>query len=338
MTGPLLSVIVPVFRVEPYLRGCLDSITGQTCRDLEMILVDDGSPDGCGAICDEYARRDGRVKVIHQQNGGVSAARNAGLAAASGEWVGFVDGDDRIEPDMYRYLLELASAHGADLVQCATYFEEGTRVSVRAGFDGPPLAAGGIAALDGALWTKLTNSCCDKLFRRSLLEGLAFDEDCAMGEDLLFGVQALLRAEQLVLGGQPKYHYVQREDGTCLSAPTRQRLESYRSAVKRLRESCAAFPEAARHFWREDLSNDLDICSKCVCFRPEGCGELLRAARREIGADLGRALRDRRFSAKEKLKFLLIAAAWPLYAAGLPIFKRIMERSTSWIKHRKARS
>ena len=85
-----ISVIVPVYKVEPYLRKCLDSIVGQTHRNLEIILVDDGSPDNCGAICDEYAARDERIKVIHKENGGVASARNAGLAVASGDYIGWI--------------------------------------------------------------------------------------------------------------------------------------------------------------------------------------------------------------------------------------------------------
>ncbi|MDE6992490.1 MAG: glycosyltransferase, partial [Lachnospiraceae bacterium] len=96
----LISVIVPVYNVEKYLDRCVESLLGQTYRRLEIILVDDGSTDGCGAMCDGYAQRDSRVRVIHKRNGGLSDARNAGLAAASGSYIGYVDSDDWIEPDM----------------------------------------------------------------------------------------------------------------------------------------------------------------------------------------------------------------------------------------------
>ena len=103
---PLISVIVPVYKVEQYLDRCVQSIVDQTWKNLEIILVDDGSPDGCARMCDEWARRDARIRVIHKENGGLSDARNAGMAAATGESIGFVDGDDWIEPDMYRLLVE----------------------------------------------------------------------------------------------------------------------------------------------------------------------------------------------------------------------------------------
>ena len=101
MQQPLISVIVPVYKVEQYLAACVDSILAQTYPHIEVILVDDGSPDACPQLCDDYAAKDARVKVIHQQNGGLAAARNAGLERATGALIGFVDSDDTIHPEMY---------------------------------------------------------------------------------------------------------------------------------------------------------------------------------------------------------------------------------------------
>ena len=115
---PELSIIVPVYKVEKYLPKCIDSILAQTFRDFELILIDDGSPDNCGAICDEYAARDSRIKVIHQANAGVSAARNAGLDIASGTYLGFVDSDDWIEPEMYATMIATAEEKQVDVVAC----------------------------------------------------------------------------------------------------------------------------------------------------------------------------------------------------------------------------
>ena len=111
-----VSIIVPVYKVEDYIRECLDSILAQTYPYFELILVDDGSPDNCGRICDDYAKRDNRIKVVHKVNGGISSARNAGLEVAKGEWIMHVDGDDWIEPDMIESLIEAAQITGADMV------------------------------------------------------------------------------------------------------------------------------------------------------------------------------------------------------------------------------
>ena len=111
----LISIIVPVYKVEKYLKRCVDSILAQTYPCLEVILVDDGSPDGCPAICDEYAREDRRVRVIHKENGGLSDARNAGIDAAKGKFLGFVDSDDYVHPRFYELLLQALKGEGADI-------------------------------------------------------------------------------------------------------------------------------------------------------------------------------------------------------------------------------
>ena len=116
--APLLSIIVPVYKVENYLPKCIDSILAQTFTDFELILVEDGSPDNCPALCDAAAEKDARVRVIHQKNGGLSAARNAGLDAARGAWIGFVDSDDYIAPEMYEVLHQAVQSTGADLALC----------------------------------------------------------------------------------------------------------------------------------------------------------------------------------------------------------------------------
>ena len=115
---PLLSIIVPVYKVENYLQKCIDSILAQTFTDFELILVEDGSPDGCPALCDAAAAKDARIRVLHQKNGGLSAARNAGLDVARGEWIGFVDSDDYIAPEMYETLYKAVQSTGADLALC----------------------------------------------------------------------------------------------------------------------------------------------------------------------------------------------------------------------------
>ena len=114
---PTISVIVPVYKVEPYLRRCVDSILDQTYSDFELILVDDGSPDNCPDICDDYARQDSRVKVIHKENGGLSDARNAGLRIAAGAYVSFVDSDDFIRKDMYEVMLAELICADADFIK-----------------------------------------------------------------------------------------------------------------------------------------------------------------------------------------------------------------------------
>ena len=116
-----VSVIVPVYNVEKYLKQCLDSIVDQTLEDLEIVLVDDGSVDSSGTICDEYAKKDSRIEVIHKANGGLSDARNVGISKAKGRYIGFVDSDDYIKEDMYEILLNLIKKYDADVSICNLY-------------------------------------------------------------------------------------------------------------------------------------------------------------------------------------------------------------------------
>ena len=113
--NPKISVIVPVYKVEKYLDKCVESIVNQTYKNLEIILVDDGSPDNCPAMCDEWAEKDERIRVIHKENGGLADARNAGMDIATGDYIGFVDSDDWIEPNMYEVLLKNALKYDADI-------------------------------------------------------------------------------------------------------------------------------------------------------------------------------------------------------------------------------
>ena len=128
----MVSIIVPVYNVGAYLRKCLDSILNQTYRELEILVIDDGSTDRSGKICDEY-RKDRRVRVFHTENRGLSCARNLGLDEAKGEWIGFVDADDWIEPDMYELLIGKAVETGADIVECGWFREYSNRTEVHNG-------------------------------------------------------------------------------------------------------------------------------------------------------------------------------------------------------------
>lgn len=125
---PKISVVVPVYKVEPYLRRCIDSVLNQSCQDFDLILVDDGSPDNCGAICDDYAAKDNRIHVIHQKNGGLSAARNSGIdwsfANSSSQWLTFLDSDDWLHKDFLKLLLEAAEQNHADVSVCGLFWTD----------------------------------------------------------------------------------------------------------------------------------------------------------------------------------------------------------------------
>ena len=170
---PEISVIVPVYKAEDYLHACVDSILSQTVSDFELILVDDGSPDGCGAICDDYAARDSRVRVIHQENQGQAAARNRALAVAKGEWVCFVDSDDAVHPQMLERLGQAAAESGAAMSMCrmleAPEMPENFSAPVEVSWELLSMEEESLVALfdagDYPGWV-----ACAKLIRRELIE------------------------------------------------------------------------------------------------------------------------------------------------------------------------
>ena len=207
---PLITVIVPVYKVEPYLRKCVDSILAQTYTNLEIILIDDGSPDNCPAICDDYAALDSRVKVIHQPNAGVSAARNAGLDAATGEYIGFVDSDDWIEPDMYEVLYSYLIHYGADL-SCIAQCTDSRSHLQQMDHNFPVRQFDNVGAINELLSPLgMTSSVWSKLFAAKLFKTEKFDSSLAIGEDTLICIKLLSKAEKIIYIDHGCYHYLQR--------------------------------------------------------------------------------------------------------------------------------
>jgi len=191
-----LSVIVPVYNVEKYLGECVDSLLGQTLSDMEVILVDDGSQDASGAICDRYAEEyPDQVRCLHVDNGGQGRARNFALPLARGEYLGFVDSDDWVRPDMYEKLCRRADGTGADIVACdfLERYPDGTEKEVPGAFQDHPLSFAG--------------SCCNKVFRASLVGGLRFPEERLWYEDFYFSAVMLIRAKRTEYLREPLYIY-----------------------------------------------------------------------------------------------------------------------------------
>lgn len=224
-----LSIIIPIYKVEPYLHKCINSILAQTFADFELILVDDGSPDKCGEICDEYAKRDTRIKVIHKENGGVSAARNAGLEIAQGEYIGFVDSDDYIEKDMYEILYKLSKEYDADIVECGFSIVKEDEVK-------PILTNTNIITGDKLLALHLLAKhwahCLswNKIYKKYLFDGIKFP--CGMiHEEEVIMHRLFFSLNKYVYIGESKYFYVQREGSIMdesYSLKRLNRLEAYK--------------------------------------------------------------------------------------------------------------
>lgn len=227
MDKPMISVIVPVYNVEEYIRPCLESICAQTFNALEIIIIDDGSTDRSGGICDEYAERDSRIRVVHQENRGLSAARNKGLDMATCELVGFVDSDDRIEPDMYKVLYENLCKYDADISTCAH-----DRTEVREGDTFAPFLRSRVEAMLAVLKDPYVSVYAwNKLYRKKLFDGVRYPEGM-LYEDSYIILDLLEAADRMVSTTAPLYHYTLREKSITVRAYHTGEEDRVRSAEK----------------------------------------------------------------------------------------------------------
>lgn len=217
---PLISVIVPVYNVEKYLKACVDSIVAQTYRSIEIILVDDGSTDRSGELCERYAS-DGRVMVLHKENGGLSSARNAGLDVCRGEYVAFIDSDDFVSPYFIEILYKAAAEYGADLAYCATglSFLDGTDEAVQLAKDADDLSAAGLAPgelLEKYLYQSISNGAVWGLYRRTLFETVRFPVGYVF-EDIATIYRVMILARRAAMVYAHVYAYRTRSGSTLHS-------------------------------------------------------------------------------------------------------------------------
>lgn len=221
-----ISVIVPVYRVEKYLPACIDSILNQTFTDFELILVDDGSPDRCPEICDETAKRDARVRAIHQANQGLSAARNAGIEAAHGAWLSFVDSDDFLAPDFLETLHDAAVRAGADCALCGVQLtdEAGQKIGqLLSVADGMRTGRSILETLCRA--PEITYLVAwNKLYRRDVFQTLRYPVGM-QNEDTYLAAELFDTVQTVICVSKPMYFYRQRADSIMHTAVTTRNLD-----------------------------------------------------------------------------------------------------------------
>lgn len=221
----LISVIIPAYNIEQYIERCLESVCGQTYSRLEIIVIDDGSTDGTGNIIDELAKKDSRIITIHKENGGVSAARNTGLDIAKGDYIGFVDGDDIIESDMYELLLRNALKYQADISHCGyqmvfpkrvDYYYNTGEVRIQNQYEG---------VYDLIKADKVEPGLCNKLYKRELVSVHRLDNKIKINEDLLYNYRLFKEAKTSVFEDVSKYHYMIRSNSASTSKINKNKLE-----------------------------------------------------------------------------------------------------------------
>lgn len=209
-----VSIIVPHYKTELYIRKCVDSILSQTLKEFELILVDDGSPDRCGEICDDYSQRDSRVKVIHKENGGYSSAINAGLDIAQGEYIGIVDGDDYIEKDMYETLYDLAKKYEADVVECNVHVVKDNDISPVSQIETIQVGDN-LYALDRLIRWSWNSVLWNKIYRREVFSKLRLPYGKTYSDSWII-YKIYLCIKKYVYTGKCKYFYFRR-DGSVMA-------------------------------------------------------------------------------------------------------------------------
>lgn len=207
----LISIIIPVYKVEKYLEKCIQSVINQTYKNIQIILVDDGSPDNCGKICDEYAKKDHRIEVIHKSNGGLSDARNKGLEIAKGEYIGFVDSDDYIESDMYEVLYNLLKQYNVDVSICNFYTVSQEKIAIKNADNGIKEYNRIEILKEILLDNNIQSYAWNKLYNKDLFDEIKYPVGKKY-EDIGTTFYLLEKCNKVVVTGKPEYYYINRQD------------------------------------------------------------------------------------------------------------------------------
>ena len=311
---PLISVIVPVYNMAALLPRCVDSILAQTCNDIEIILVDDGSTDGTGALCTRYAQEHNNITAIHQENRGVSAARNAGIVVAKGRYLGFVDSDDWIEPEMYSVLLETLTGQDARIAACGYTIDRYDGALFREMVDPatPPYIE-----LEQALKSLIhprgiMGFLCNKLFARELLRQagggapLLLDENIHICEDLLFVSRCIEIAGGLAYDNRPLYIYCVRDTGRPEDYDRIRRFSEL-TALAALVESWSAISEPLGAYMKRKYTTD--SCYILRAAASAGDREYIPVLRKHLKLYLKAFLRSSEDSLYEKARILATLVA-----------------------------
>lgn len=320
----LISIVIPAYNIEAYLARTLDSVLAQTYENIEVIVVNDGSKDGTAAVMDRYAALDPRIRAIHKENGGVTSARLRGVAESTGEWIGFVDGDDLIEPQMYERLLENALKYGADISHCGYrmvfpsrvdyYHNTGTLLEQDHTAGLRDLISGGL--VEPALW--------NKLYRRSLFDGLAekMDFSIKINEDVLMNYLLFQQSRKSVFEDICPYHYVLRPGSAATSRLNPNKLRDPLKVTQTIYADAdeSLHPVVLARMARQLISG----ASLTLGMQPALVKPYRNECRRELRQRLGSILRCPAVGKKLKL-MALFTAVWP---SGYALVHRLYARVT----------
>lgn len=312
--GPLLSVIVPVYNTKPYLEKCVKSIQNQTLRKLEILLVDDGSTDGSGELCDQLAKEDARIRVLHKPNGGSSSARNLGIKEAKGAYLGFIDSDDFIEPDMYESLYQAIQQYEVKIAQISRdeIDEKGQKMPDVCTPPKEITVSSAEAFLEELLLHRGDCSFCTKLIAREVLEGKAFPEG-KLNEDFFLLMQVLEEISGIVILPKQAYHVFYR-----IGSNTRKENKNEFSRVFMDIVDHAdyvndlvdrKYPALKKQAKRFGLFQRLDYMLHIPVSQMTGENDFYQKVKKYLRQNLGETLTNPYLSGKNKVYLLLLTVA-----------------------------
>lgn len=323
----LISVIVPVYRVEEYLEKCVDSILSQTYSNLELILVDDGSPDRSGEICDAYAKRDCRVRVIHKENGGLSSARNAGLDAARGDFVAFVDSDDWIVPDTYEAMMAAAEKYQVRLVCAGRYDVVGSIQEIGLCPEREEVISGQLLAGRIFRWDHVDSAAVDKLYGRELFEGIRYPVG-KLSEDVPVTWRIAVRAGRAALIPKPVYCYFHRPNSITTTVSVSDKTFHNVQHIEEIHsEILQSFPELEPDVHYFHVMSLVYVLQTLALTDAEGWAKYAdrrRELEKGLQKELGYILRCPLFSLRDRVQNLLIA--YGMYRVPRKLFHMVVRR------------
>lgn len=314
----MISVIIPVYNTKQYLQDCLESIQNQTYPNLEILFIDDGSTDGSAELLDSYIDIDDRIRVIHQPNSGVCAARNRGIEEAHGDWISFIDSDDTLEPDMYETLMNLIHEHTVEIAHCS--YNRITDSTVKpVGNSGTLHLQDTHQALECLLTGKLfVGSCWTKLYARKLFETVRFSSGIKTNEDMLVNFQLFSQVEKSAFLDVCKYNYVTSVTSSCIRTPQRKRADDLLTVNRRMLSENTLQP--LEGILQHRVLGALFSCYKASAYEKKPDRHYQKQTAEQIRLMYRQG---HRFSRRTELEYLLLRNVPGLYKYAYGIYDRI---------------
>ena len=320
MTNPLISVIMPVYNIRDYLPDCMRSVLAQTYQNLDIILVDDGSTDGSGSLCDSYIDKDPRVRVCHKTNGGLSDARNYGIERALGEYITLIDPDDSVDPDYVEYLYRVLDKYGAKMSICThrVRFDNG-RVTDFAG-EGDILMDTRTCLERMLYHDVIDTSAWAKLYHKSLFDKVRFPLGNIF-EDIGTTYALMLQMESIAVGFESKYTYYFHNNSIVNSSFSVRKLDMLKMTDRMARDVLAAYPDLRSAVLRRRVYARLSTLNQMI--DAENADAYRERILAFIRRHAGEVLRDPRAPKRDKAALLLLRRGYPAYCRSWKLYRRI---------------